>query len=358
MKTKFNLKIFVSLIAIIVVTSLLIVGINFKIQGDYLREYYLGKARIESYDISASIEESMMELMVNISELRVKLGQNKDIDYIINDYFDKNDNIKGLYIYDDSKKLIYHYDVEANRFNVVTNSADKSQISGLQWWDSSDDSAYIYHSMIQLSEVEENYNLSLIVNIADTIGTITAPYPNYTVIDPYYNIVNTNLEDNQVLKIDKNTQKMVNGYFEQGLSDDGFYSFGTLDVKDIDLYYYYILDSREYKASIRSFIAKNMGIVLFSLSLGLLVGWRMIKSIHREILIALVDKRYQSSEFAILDKKLNLAINWIEDVMGHYYELEQLKEELVEIVDNIPKEGESHGKEDIKRLLKKIGKRD
>lgn len=358
LKIKFNLKIFISLIAIISITSMLIVGVNFKIQDDYLKEYYLGKTRVQSYDISVSIEQTMSAMTSGVNDLKVMLGQNRDIDYIVNDYFDKNSHVEGLYIYDDNNTLRYYFDKSSNRFNVIRNSNEKNVIGLPKWWDSTDRKDYIYHSKITLKDDEVNYNISLIVNISDILIDITEQHPNYIVIDPYYNIVNSNSEENQVLKIDQKTQRMVNGYFEQGLSTDGFYSYGTLEVEYMDLYYVYSIDSSEYRASTRSFIVKNIGIVMFSISIGLLIGWRMIKMIHREILVAIVDKRYQSSEFAILDKKLNVAISWIEDVMGHYYELEHLKEELVEIVDNIPKEGESHVKKDIKKTTKKLGKRD
>lgn len=357
MKTKFNLKVFILVILIISITSILIVSTNYIQYVKNLEVHYLGKARVDSYDITSNIESTLETLMMDIKELKLSLSQNEDLEYEINDFMNSNDYIEGIYIYENPENLQFSVDLELQRYDKVKISFEKNPIEGISWWDYSDGKDYVFHSKVKLSKFETNSNISIIIDMNRLMKDMTDNYPNYKVSDAYYNVVNTSDDKGELLKIDQNTQKMVNGYFDQVRGSDGFYSYGSLDVEDLELYYFYILDASDYKSGIRGFFVRNFGISLFSISIGLLIGWRMIKMIHKEILKAIVDKRYQSSEFAILDKKLKIAINWIEDVMGHYYELEHLKEELTEIVDNIPKEGELHDKEDTKTVVKKNKRR-
>lgn len=324
--------------------------INYRTIKEWNEKANIEKTRVESYEITKEINDKFADLELSIREASLNININEEPGYYIKKLSLKFPSIIESYFYSDDYELIYSLKNSSEGFDKIKASLSKYILTNTEMWDVNDDSKYVFHYKFSNGKYE-NYSMSLIIDIEEFIASDIEGHDGYEVYDSYFKKINRSNFDGDIVEIDEKKEAMINGYFDVGISSDEFYSYGSLDSKGLDLYYYYIKDNSDYKTLIRSYYVKNISLTLFLMILSTLVAWRLIGLFHREILKAISSEKYQEHEFSILNKKLRVAIHWIDDVMSHYSELGHLKEELLEIVETLPKEGELHDKKDLKKLL-------
>lgn len=351
MSKRISFKILLVFVSYVLFVSIVFNYANYNSVKLWNENANIEKTRVESYEVTENLNDKFDDFELSVREVSLNISLNDEPGYYIKKLSQKFPSIINGFLYSDEYIVEYALEKDDENFDKLKNSISKFTLINVEMWDVDDEDIYIFHYKISSGKFE-NYRISLFIDIEDFVDSALNETKGYGVYDSYFKKINKGNFDSEIVEINEKKEAMINGYFDVGTSKDEFYSYGSIDSGDLDLFYYYVKDNSDYKAMIRSFYVKNISITLFLIILSTLVAWRLIGLFHREILKAISSEKYQEHEFSILDKKLRLAIHWIDDVMLHYSELGHLKEELLEIADTLPKEGELHDKKDLKKLLK------
>ncbi len=351
MSSRISFKIILFFVSFVLLVALLFNYANYTSIKEWNEEVNIEKTKSKSYEITEDINKKFTDFEISIREMALNINLSDEPGYYINKLALSFPSIENIFLYSDEFSVEYAVEKSEEDFRKIEKSISKYTLLNSSMWDTDGESLYIFHYNLTSGKYQ-NYRVSIIINIRDFIGEILEGEENYEVYDSYFKSLNSSNFNDQTINIDTNKELMVNGYYEAGISDGEFYSYGSIDASGLDLFYYYTKNNSDYKAMARSYYIKNISLTIFLVILSTLVAWRLIGLFHREILKAISSEKYQENEFSILDRKLRVAIHWIEDVMNHYSELGHLKEELLEIVETLPKEGELHDKRDLRKILK------
>ncbi|MCT4661815.1 MAG: hypothetical protein N4A40_08150 [Tissierellales bacterium] len=148
-------------------------------------------------------------------------------------------------------------------------------------------------------------------------------------------------------EVNEITKKMIDGETGIGEADGNLTSYGHIDYLDTNLYIL-ISDSMEgVSDGAKQTLYKFGAVAVFLIMLTMLFAWRVLRFIDKKMVELLLKDAYKNHEFLHLSSKLNEAIEWIDDVVLHYDELNRLKDELIEINNELPKEEDVHDKKFI-----------
>ncbi len=271
--------------------------------------------------------------------------------YIIGEFARSIKGIESIYIYDKTREIQGRFS-ENSRYEELIGK----QLIDLYFyepiiWEEIDEGTYIIYSKVTF--VKEMY-VTLVVNINEYFSEFEEnKIDNVRIINSFGKVVAKTLNGS---KEDINSKEykdeLLNGYVRTEYADGEFVSYRPFDINNLDLFIIYSHSDQEYSGTVRLYLVKVVGISLFLFTFGFLIAWRLIKKIYDSFVITILNEKYNDHEFKKIHKEIYKAIEWIEEVVLHYDELNELKEELIELNTRLPKEGEKYDKTAILKKIK------
>jgi len=162
--------------------------------------------------------------------------------------------------------------------------------------------------------------------------------------DNYYIVYDNKLGHRLEAEINSLTKKLVDGDSGIEIFDNNLIKYGYFNYLEEDFYLSVGYSMSDIYANVSSLKYKLIAVALMILMLSMLFTWRLIKFIDKKMIELLLADEYKNHEFLNLSHKLQEAIEWIDDVVLHYDELNRLKDELIEINKDLPRKEDIHDK--------------
>lgn len=302
------------------------------------------------------LDESMMDTKLIESELTYKLklleqdtsylGQDltylyeKPI-YLIQEFLKSHQGIEAIYLYDETQTQIGVYKVDDGYDSVVQNIIKELFFYTPIVWTEIEDNIYCVTYKLPTSKA---YYLGYIVNMEKYLSDFTSDrFYQGTVFNSFgRSVVSTLNGRTEGLGDEVFKETLLNGHSETGIYDDRIISYRKINYEGLDLFLYLENSTQEYVGLLRLYKVRILAISLFLVTIGAIVGWKLSNGMYGIIVIEALSGEHKAEEFSQIKQELGKAIIWIDDVVMHYDELNELKEELIELNEKLPKEDETH----------------
>lgn len=341
MKRRIIIAITVSFSLFILLSVVLFIGMTYPELRDVNEASNVNRIKTKMAIVENKLENSLNGLVREIDYLGKDISYKYEIDkYLLQDYRKNKDYIEGVYLFNQDRELASKSSIDDQYDSLIENELEEVFFYNQSVWLPLDDDRYIV--FVKLSEGAENY-LGAIIKLSSFMSLSSDSFgDNVQVLN---NFGETIFKTGSVDELSQNNQEKVissllNGNENTVHIDEKYYSFTKIDYKALDLYLLVSSLDQEYRWRIRNYVIKAMITAVLLLTFGFLIAWRLNGKIYRIFITTTLSNNYKSNEFVKIDKELKKAIHWIDDVVNHYNELNELKEELMELSKKLPKEGD------------------
>lgn len=341
MKKRIIMPITLSFSLFILFSFVLIVAMIYPAFRDTSEESEIIRIESETDIIKNDLESELAELVNEISYLGKDLSYEEDIDqYVLQKYRKDTNAIEGLFIFNEARILVSKSSLDDSYDTKLERDLKEMFFYEDKVWIQLEPNKYAIYT--KLDHGEDVY-LAAIVRFEILIAELVEESEfKMQLINSFGesiyrtgNIDELNKENQQVI-----ISSLPNGNKNTVHMGEKYYSFAKLDYKMLDLYLLVAGMDQAYRWQIRNFIVRTVLMAILVLTVGFLIAWRLYNKLYRVFVTTSLENNYKENEFIKIDAELKKAIFWIEDVVNHYSELNELKEELIELSKKLPKEGD------------------
>lgn len=263
--------------------------------------------------------------------------------YLIQDFLKGHNGVKGIYLYDEKQEEIGVFKEEDGYDTIVKNIISDQFFYTPIIWTEIDDGLYcISHKVTG----QKPYYVAYVLNVTDYLEdfknnkTIQA-----TLFNPYGRVVLSTLNGRtEDLSTESYKDTLLNGHQDLRIEGDYFLAYRGIENDYVDFLLYIQEPNQVYRGTMRLYYIRVLSIILLLTTLGSLMAWKLVNKIYNMLVVDALSGDHHAYEFKRIKEELGRAIFWIDDVVMHYDELNELKEELVELNDRLPKEDDQHAK--------------
>lgn len=349
MKRKIRLYILVAFGFFTILSIGLFVLGHYNIVKDGYKEKYINKLEMD-----AQLLESELAYNFNVLEQdTIYLGNDltylyeKPI-YLIQNFLKSHNGIEAIYLFDDTQTQIGVYKVDDGYDTIVQNIIKELfYYTPIVWTEIEDN---IYCVSYQLTGTKK-YHIGYIVNLENYLSEFTSDRFNQgTLFNTFGRPVVTTLNGRrEILENERYKETLLNGHSDTLFTEELIIAYTNVNYEGLDLFLYLQRSKQEYIGLLRLYKVRILAIALFLVTIGTIIGWKLSNGMYGIIVIEALSGEHKAEEFTQIKNELGKAIVWIDDVVMHYDELNELKEELIELNERLPKED---GKYDHKRKIK------
>lgn len=351
MKKKINYQIFINFLIYMVISIFIFTTINYSTIKSSLSE----KEEIEVESKAIVYETQLRNQIEDLNESILYLGkdltyENERPIYLIQNFKEKTEGIHSIYLYNSAREITGKYS-DNNKYEEFIGKQLKDIFfyEPILWEEIENGLYFIY---FKITYKDEKY-LSVVLNLNELLSEFENNRTEDIILVNTFGMVISKTLNASSQNINQMSIKneILNGHTKTDYFNSEFISFRPLLIDEVDLFILLKKSDQGYKGDLRIYLVKAYGIGIFLLVLGFLIAWRLIRVIYDYFVLIILSEKYQETEFKKIHDEIIRAIEWIEDVVLHYDELNELKEELIELNGRLPKESERYDK---KRLLKKL----
>ncbi len=349
MKREIGYKVLIKLLIVVIVIILSFVTLNYNRINQSLFNQYTTTATSEAKVQESYVRVQLEKLQTDTSYLGKDILYNTERDiYLLQDFIKSQKSVSDIYLFDDDYNFLGEAGKEHQYRQLVKEEIkDKFFYDFFIWSHLENETYFLYYKVPN----ETSYYLGMVIDLNQLFDQIST---NTTTDICIINGFGKSVSQSQMSRQSDINQlsfrnQLLEGHRLTLFDAKSFYSFLPVDFSGVDLFVLYKNSQQSYLNERRQFIIRNVLLSLFVVTFTLLQGWQLIKRLYALFVHSVVDRNYNVDEFSKIKKELDKAIHWVNDVVKHYDELNELKEELIVLSHSIPEEGENNVKNKNKK---------